>query len=186
VPSWNWAFRDPPYALPTGSGVATPDPPGEFFQGGLIWKYVGTEGVYVCPSYPETKTQIGNPFWGFPPQWTYSVNGQAGLSLGNSIWAAKISSLKPSPNTVFMLFEQSSDDLHQFDNGVSLAAWPASGPSWQSTRADSLGLYHNKGGNLGFYDGHVEWMRRDEYFNHLATREGLLKLWGGEVNFYWN
>lgn len=187
VPTWNWSFRDPPYALPPGSGVATVDPEDQFFRNGLIWKYVNAEGVYICPEYPPGRTTTGGfPIWGYPPQWTYSVNGQAGYSLRNRVWATKITALKPSRNSVFMLFEQSREDAAAFDNSVSLALWPGSGPNWASSRFDSLGLYHNKGGNMAFYDGHVEWTRRDEYFNRVETRDGLRRLWGGEVTFYWN
>jgi prepilin-type N-terminal cleavage/methylation domain-containing protein/prepilin-type processing-associated H-X9-DG protein len=187
VPTWNWEFRDPlAVAKPAGSGIVVSDPPGQFFENGLIWNYVGDERIYVCPDQPDiTTTQSGVPLWGFSPQWSYDVNLQAAFSLDQSAtrMVAKITSIQPSPNTVFMLFEQSPTDSGYADNSAVLFGYPQS--SDPTTGSDSLSGLHNGGGNLSFYDGHVEWMSRGDFFTQLSTPQGMKNLTGGWVGFYW-
>ncbi len=178
TPCWNWEFQDPSYALPSGSGAGSMNQY-NFVRAGKIWPYTGIPDIYRCSEYPELRNNPLNTIWGFPPYWTYSVNGQPGYSLRDSDWCVNITRIRPSANTVFMLFEQSDKDQAAFDNGVALT-----GPVY-TVGTDSLGFYHFGGGNLSFYDGHVEWMRRDDYLNRLNFVQGTLDLWGGYVGFYW-
>jgi len=85
LPTWHWEFLDPGFATPPGPAQA--EPAGKFFQHGLMWKYVPSEKVYVCPSMPEMTQNAAGNVWGNPPQWTYVMNFQpeshlAGQSAG--------------------------------------------------------------------------------------------------------
>lgn len=178
VPVWNWEFPDPNYGPGSGSNSSFVMTENNFVQQGLIWPYTGDRGIYVCPEYPLILQNAANTLYGFPPQWTYQVNGQPGYSMGGLPgWITKISRIRPSVNTVFMLMEQDIADTAAWDNGVTLV-----GPFW-TPGADSLGQFHSGGGNLAYYDGHVEWLRRDSYLNQVSTPQGTLELWGGYIGY---
>jgi prepilin-type N-terminal cleavage/methylation domain-containing protein/prepilin-type processing-associated H-X9-DG protein len=178
VPIWNWEFPDPNYGAGTGlnfSGVMTD---ANFVQQGIIWPYTGDPGIYVCPEYPLIVQNPNGTLYGFPPYWTYQANGQPGYCMGDAPGLiTKIVRIRPDVNTVFMLMEQDVADDAAWDNGVTLC-----GPVW-SPGADSLGQYHLGGGNLAFYDGHVEWLRRDTYLKDVSTIDGTLSLWGGYIGY---
>ena len=171
VPIWNWEFRDPPYAQPPGSGVAHADPPGQFFQNGLIWRYVKSEGIYRCPSFPEILQNPNGTLWGWPPAWTYSINGTPALDPVTGIIhaAVRINRIRPSPNTVMMLLEQNDKDAAAWDNDVEIIG----SQSWNTPGSDSLGYFHNHGGNISFYDAHVEWMRQEEYTARIKNGNAM-------------
>jgi prepilin-type processing-associated H-X9-DG protein len=48
-----------------------------------------------------------------------------------------------------------------------------------------LGAYHSKGANLGYHDGHVDWMTRAKYLKQVSTPEGYKELNGGYVGLSW-
>ena len=173
IPIWHLQFRDPSYHTSVPGGVATADPEGQFFQNGRIWRYLQNEDVYRCPEYPERRTGTVNPVWGYPPAWTYSINGQPAITNGNADWSVKRDAVRPSPTRVMMMMEQSPNDYYAFDNGVMLFWWP---PSAQD---DSLGYFHKGGGNVAYYDDHIEWMLRDEYTRLAADRDLSKAFFGG-------
>ncbi len=180
VPIWNWEFPDPSYGPGTGlnfSGVMTDS---NFVEQGLIWPYTGDRGIYVCPEYPLITQNGAGTLYGFPPQWTYQANGQPAWSMGLTPgFITKINRIQPDVNTVYMLMEQDVGDKGAWDNGVTICYITYDFMPGQ----DSLGQYHFGGGNMAFYDGHVEWMRRDSYLKQVSTPQGTLDLWGGYIGY---
>lgn len=172
LPTWHWEFLDPGFATPPGPDQA--EGAGKFFQDGLIWKYVPGEKVYVCPAMPEISQNAAGSLWGNPPRWTYVMNFQP--AAGRADNRIKIAQIRPNPNEVFMLFEQDVTDANAWNDSGVLFDGPGEN---QPGVADSLGSYHSKGGNLAFYDGHVQWMSRAEWFQQVNTEAGLLRLCGG-------
>ncbi len=82
-----------------------------------------------------------------------------------------------------MLMEQDINDYSCWDNGVTLC-----GPVTIEDidlQPDSLGQFHHGGGNMAFFDGHVEWIRRDDYMKRVSTVQGTLNLWGGYVGYFY-
>ena len=125
----------------------------------MIWPYTHNPDIYVCPEYPLLLSNSTNSLYGFPPQWTYVANGQPGYSMNQNPaggaktngWPTRIDRIQPNPQSVFMLYEQSATDFSPWNDGLSLFN------ATYTVGDDSLGYYHNNGGNLAFYDGHVEW-----------------------------
>jgi prepilin-type N-terminal cleavage/methylation domain-containing protein/prepilin-type processing-associated H-X9-DG protein len=177
IPCWGWEFDESQWQNPTPAQTAN------FVRGGLLWKYVGSEQVFVCPNTPaaprDPSVPHGDSIWGFPPNWCYVINAQAGLSQGNAACCARITHIQPDPSGVCMLLEQSTLDMGAFDNS-SVLARPIYIPG-----DDSLGEEHTLGGNLAFFDGHCEWMSRSAYLQARSTPQGTLNLMGGYVNFTW-
>ena len=164
-----------------------PDQPDGEYPDGLLWQYLQTEDVWQCPNIPYNpvygpwgpgSTMV---YWGYPDiRWSYIANGQPGYSMQNSPWIVKPERVIPSPASVFMIYEQWPYDAYAFDNTVVLFAssyWPGD---------ESLSDCHNGGGNLVFFDGHVEWMHReDDYLQRVSTWQGTINLCGGHVSFTW-
>ena len=184
-PCWGWEFLEPNYNTPVQPpNVLSPSGamPAAGLKTGLIWPYASNEEVYRCSVYPTRKANnaAGNPIWGFPPYFTYMVNGQAGYSINNPNWYVTMNTVRPGPNQVMMLMECNDTDISAFDNGVLLFAAPY-GPG----TTDSLGVYHLNGGNMVMYDGHTQYMNHDDYLAKANDHEQLRQLVGGEMNFWW-
>jgi prepilin-type processing-associated H-X9-DG protein/prepilin-type N-terminal cleavage/methylation domain-containing protein len=201
TPVWNWEFSDPSYggAIGTpGYGNGTTPPVGgkyiltnaNFVTVGLIWPYVHDADVYVCPSYPLILNNSAGTIYGWPPQWTYVVNGQPGYCMNESSptsggdysngWPTRIDRIQPNPQSVFMLYEQSPQDMNAWNDGASLFS-----PTWGPT-SDSLGYFHNNGGNLAFFDGHVEYWLRSAWLSQMSTPNGTQQIAGGYTGFWYN
>ena len=178
VPVWNWEFPDPNYGAGSGTNTTGSMNDTNFVEEGLIWPYIHDRGVYVCPEYPLIRQNAIGTLWGFPPQWTYQVNGQPGYCMGAKPGLiTNILRIHPSVYSVFMLMEQDINDNAAWDNGVTLC-----GPTY-TAGSDSLGQFHHGGGNLSFYDGHVEWMDRKSYLSQVLTVQGTVNLWGGYIGY---
>jgi prepilin-type N-terminal cleavage/methylation domain-containing protein/prepilin-type processing-associated H-X9-DG protein len=145
------------------------------FARGALWKYLNNVGVYLCPKAPQRRVigplghstgDNGQGGWcGFIENgtatipkgyfWSYVNNGNAGGATGNPgyLWANP-DKIKGA-SQVFLFLDQNPADPGSFDNTVVL--FPSVG--WYQG-CDSLADYHNGGGNLSYFDGHVDWMRR--------------------------
>jgi prepilin-type N-terminal cleavage/methylation domain-containing protein/prepilin-type processing-associated H-X9-DG protein len=153
------------------------------FQTGLLWPYLKSENIWLCPSTVARK-QVANPTpLGYPANWNYVFNGQpvASQTKTDVIDPARV---KSSPSQVFWIFEQAASDPYAFDNTVALFSW-FTGSGVYDPIDDSLGAYHSKGGNLGYYDGHADWMLRAKYLKKVSTQEGYKELAGGYMGFAW-
>ncbi len=197
VPVWNWEFPDPSYGQQNqGSNFTGKMDDTNFVEKGLIWKYTGDRNIYVCPEYPLISQNRAGTLYGFPPQWTYQVNGTPGYCMGALPGlATKVTRVRPNAEQIFMLMEQDVSDDACWDNGVTLNGetdTPVSG-------ADSFGSFHHGGSNMACFDGHVEWILRGapdfptaaiptppvgSYYNRVSSREGTLNLWGGYLYGY--
>ncbi len=176
------------------------------FEFGYIWEYANASKVYTCPTLTEKMNPKLRPspppyVWGWPegdiinppgPMWSYSINGQAGYSLGDNGGRANPDLVKPSPYDVFMFYEQDETDSTPWDNSVSLFE------ATYTFGADSIGRYHmvsgeiryvggmvrdskRGSGNLVYFDGHVGDMRIEEYLVRRDNMAGTKQLCGG----YW-
>ncbi len=181
------------------------------FEYGYIWEYANASKSYVCPTltnkmnpkHDMTWHTVNGYVWGWPdgqgtpnppgPMWSYSVNGQAGMSMNDGQWRANPDLVQPSPTDVFMLYEQDELDAAAWDNSVSLFS-----PTY-GIGDDSIGRYHlvsgelvigsktgKKGsGNMVYFDGHVGDMAYEEYILRLSTVTGTKQLCGGNTTFVW-
>lgn len=191
IPGWGWEFHDPSYADPADRRIQGSEKQADLSTG-LLWTYAGkSEGVFRCPTYVLRKP-LTSRFWGFNsttpplpyPLWSYSINGQAALSLrpksqtDNSI-DVKLSRLRTPPTTTLLVLEP---DHSQYDNGVTLFSG--------TTRAedqDHLGThYHADIGNLAFMDGHATGMNWRQYTNAVTGLENAKLFFGGSYYFYWD
>ncbi len=150
------------------------------FRTGHLWPYLKSEKIWLCPNAVPRKV---NPPQAPSTNWNYVFNGQADYSqtTGATTDPARV---KYSPTRVFWIFEQAHDDFYALDNTVALFNWNVGNGKYDPTD-DSLGSYHSKGGNLGYYDGHAGWMTRSKYLKQVSTPEGYKELTGGYVGLHW-
>lgn len=209
IPLWGIEFDEIPRF---GSGNWTMPDNNQLeksFEWGYLWDYANSKKSYVCPALNKDKHNphtnpnhaAGQPVWGWPdpanpnkpdPIWSYSINGQAAVSMNAPQGRTNPDLVLPSPYDVFMLYEQDEDDMYAWDNSVSLFDSVHS-----DITSDSLGKYHgvvreakfgqNVGrGNLVYFDGHVEDMSSEEYrYIRRATAAGTKQFCGGYLGFTW-
>lgn len=170
------------------------------FTTGALYPYLNSHEVFQCPSTPRSYEKVvaanpgvfrpppGDPglgqIYGFAPYWSYTCNGQPGYG-DFGVWpdindpALQINPdrVRPNPSQVFLYMDQHPGDNTAYDNTVTLF-----NPLY-SEGADSLADYHNEGGNLSFYDGHVEHMKREEYLNKVSTSESMSRIFVGAYSF---
>jgi prepilin-type N-terminal cleavage/methylation domain-containing protein len=184
------------------------------FELGYIWEYANAQKMYICPTLtnkmnPKRRIPTGTPphgpyVFGWPdydnnggnppgPMWSYSLNGQAGLSHGNGDCRMNPDLVQPSPYDVFMYYEEDEYDFYSWDNSISL---------FNATHAfgdDSMGRYHmvsgeidegafmtkRGSGDLVYFDGHVGDMSAEEYITRRSTVTGSKQLLGGYLGFTW-
>ncbi len=218
IPVWGWEF-DEVGRFGTGSWN-NPDNNQltKFVEWGYIWEYVQNKKPFVCPALNNKmnpKARIASGLhtayvWGWPdgagttnppgPMWSYCVNMQAGMSMGDiNQYRVNPELVMPSPKTVFMLYEGDFNDYAAYDNSVVLFN---STYNTSNNSEDSLGRYHlvlgemaqpesstfnnKKGsGNLVFFDGHVGTLTLEEFIIQRSTPVGTLELCGGYMNFKW-
>ncbi len=231
IPGWGIEFDEVgPQGDPDADWITkTTGPKGSLtlgFQYGYIWEYANAAKVYTCPSLsnkmnPKHNMAIHttNPYvWGWPdgegtlnppgPMWSYSLNGQAGVSTGNGDDAvepkdsescrANPDLIMPSPYDVFMLYEQDEMDAAGWDNSISLFNMTHNA----AARDDSIGRYHivsgeirnvqgsnvdtkRGSGDMVYFDGHVGDMSFEEYLLRRSTENGTKQLVGGWMGFVW-
>ncbi|MDO8302278.1 MAG: prepilin-type N-terminal cleavage/methylation domain-containing protein [Sedimentisphaerales bacterium] len=170
------------------------------FKQGWLYPYIKSSKVFLCPGAPRKKpasTGYVYEVFGFAPYWSYTCNGTPGMSLyvlsqgamnnhpqadlGGWRWDFSVQSdmVKPGPARVFLYMEQNRNlssnrsqwDNSAFDNTVELSNTYVPG-------GDSLSDMHNGGGNMTFYDGHVEYMKRTAYVRTLLDPAGAASFAG--------
>ncbi len=211
IPVWGIEFDEITSEQDPGADwiIKTPNSLARAFELGYIWEYANAANSYACPTLtnkmnPKPYVNITHsPYvWGWPdgtgtqnppgPMWSYSVNGQAGMSMNDPQIRANPDLVQPSPYDVFMMYEQDEMDAAAWDNSVSLFMDTYS----IAARDDSIGRYHmvsgeikNVGGttqdtkrgsgNLVYFDGHVGDMSIEEYMVRRSTINGTKQLIGG-------
>ncbi|MFT3787921.1 MAG: prepilin-type N-terminal cleavage/methylation domain-containing protein [Tepidisphaeraceae bacterium] len=196
MPTFNWQFPDPyigdqaPYTLKPTDAV-TPDglwygsrngwnvnfdrygkpwnyiPPEwknhGFFQKGKIWKYVKTESIFLCPKREVIQDNSGQ-MYGFDPQWSYKLNRTpiAGQPVLYHIMPGK---LKPSSSAVIMIYEPLEIHTYQATYQGSMTVMPY---ATYTPNSDEPAWIHNGGGNLSYWDGHVEYVRYKDFVKQVT------------------
>lgn len=199
-PGWGWEFHDPSYAQPANRAIQNGESQADF-RTGQIWNYVGrSQQVFECPSYYQRKP-VTPRFWGFNstrpplpyPQWSYTINGTAGLSHQPTAWMNNPSmnqdidvlanQIRTGSRTVLLLeVGEGQNGGNGFDNGVTLFS-----ASLPPLYGDYLGTtYHAGVGSLAFFDGHVVSMNWSHYTNsYVGDLQKTLIFYGGSVGFHW-
>jgi len=142
-------------------------------QMGVLYRYVGNPGVYLCPS--DKSTVVDQP--GLPRTRSYSIHnwhncdvisgtGLDSVSPFNLRKYSRIVNPGPSGALVFVDEHEVSIDDGIFAIGNPIA-FPNPPPFWDSYPAGR----HNNGANLSFADGHVE-HHRWRYHRTLTTHLG--------------
>ncbi len=188
TPSWGWQFNEDNWTSPTDDQLEA------FAKGGTVWPYIESEDVFLCPSTPKRfepgEFGHGANIWGWDPEprWTYVLNSTPGFHedptrvLPNGLldWGFKISKVNPNPENVMMIFEQNMSDYHSYDNSINIFA-PHTDPP--TIGHDSPAFYHSEGSNLAYYDGHVEWEKRDEFMASISTYKGFMRRCGPSAEY---
>jgi prepilin-type N-terminal cleavage/methylation domain-containing protein/prepilin-type processing-associated H-X9-DG protein len=121
---------------------------------GTLYPYIRSVGIYRCPE--DRSTVVGHPF---PRTRSYSMsfymNGDA-AGMEPRVKTIHSAIENPSPDKVFVFIEEHEDSVWA---GSFSVAPPEKGvlatPIWLSTPAER----HNRGYNLSFADGHVEYWK---------------------------
>jgi prepilin-type N-terminal cleavage/methylation domain-containing protein/prepilin-type processing-associated H-X9-DG protein len=151
------------------------------FKTGLLWQHLTSEKIWLCPNAkPKKVSPVPPP----TTNWNYVFNGQPAYSQANKANTIDPVRVKYSPARVFFIFEQANDDFYALDNTIALFNWNVGNGNYDPTD-DSLGAYHAKGGNLGYFDGHAGYMTRAKYLKQVSTPEGYKELTGGYVGLQW-
>jgi len=138
-----WLYVDP---------LPSIDPyPQNMVDGGLVYQYLNkNEGVFHCPL-----DQPPYVFGGTSALTSYLMNG-AMLDFGNTkanpkVWTLNVGRFKP---WAVIWFEADEN------KGTTGAVWN-DGSSYPDEEA--LSTRHQKGANVAYIDGHVEWWNPDDY-----------------------
>jgi prepilin-type N-terminal cleavage/methylation domain-containing protein len=193
-PGWGFEFHDPSYADPADrvirAGEKMADP--QFFETGLLWKYLNNAPVYRCPAYAARYYKTGTRFWGPTdgkiPIWSYVENGQAAMSCQSKAvqsthpnnFDVKLSNLHTSPTQTDLLLEAFNNDGAGFDNSIDLFDG-----NLAPEKQDHLGIWHGGVGTLTFFDSHAVSMTWKQYTNAVSGVEKTKQFFGGNLSFYW-
>jgi prepilin-type N-terminal cleavage/methylation domain-containing protein/prepilin-type processing-associated H-X9-DG protein len=125
---------------------------------GLLFPYNSATDIYRCPSDRSTiETPEGIPL-SLPRTRSYSMNGTIGA---RSTWWLPVyrkttEMVDPAPERVFVFIEVHEDDI--FDAHFGISTTNAS-PFWADHWGDLPADRHDRGINLTFADGHVEYWK---------------------------
>jgi prepilin-type N-terminal cleavage/methylation domain-containing protein/prepilin-type processing-associated H-X9-DG protein len=200
IPSWGWQFDDYSYLgtsqnqNPPAASVA------KFLEGGFLWPYLKSKGVYQCPSLPNKREFGPNGhsalWWGWDPaqnnepRWTYVLNANPGWTERTLNWGINPDKVRPRPSSVMMLFEENPYDFCAYDNSIAIfVPWKPSligqdtpaayhGGKIRTRSKVYGGEFISGGSNMGFYDGHVEWRMRVDFLNSIRKGSGLENVCG--------
>jgi prepilin-type N-terminal cleavage/methylation domain-containing protein/prepilin-type processing-associated H-X9-DG protein len=143
-----------------------------------ILRYVGdNREIFNCPSYPASFRWTTNPSSGglsYPTNiegnrpFCYAINARGGLFGHFGLWNGDVpeaTSRKSSEIRVPADMIAIGDGTSATTNNpppFKVNGWGQFDPPYEpSTRIDSwvVGSVHNRGGNMAFLDGHVEWQK---------------------------
>jgi prepilin-type N-terminal cleavage/methylation domain-containing protein/prepilin-type processing-associated H-X9-DG protein len=162
------------------------------FTTGDLYPFLKSGDVFACPGIPKAIPPKNPDAFGFDkghgynPRWSYVNNGMPGLVQPAGVrYTACINPdmVKPSPGRVFLFMDQAWENVAAFDNTVvGFSNKFSKNNSSDLTKYDLLSKFHNEGGNLSFYDGHVECMKQIAFIDKLddlKNRPDSLDFFGG-------
>jgi len=151
------------------------------FTTGDLYPYLETGEVFVCPSVPKGRPEVaianGTEVFGFDsdygdtPRWNYVCNGNPGNLQANNPGDSMVINpalVKSSPGNVCLFMDQAWDNSSSLDNTVVLFGSGFINTEDYITAYDMLSDYHNHGGNLSYFDGHVDRMKQVEFIEKYA------------------
>jgi prepilin-type N-terminal cleavage/methylation domain-containing protein/prepilin-type processing-associated H-X9-DG protein len=164
------------------------------FTTGDLYPFLKSADVFGCPGIPKTGPAKNPDCFGFDshynytPRWSYVNNAMPALVQAAGVRYTCVINpdmVKPSPGRVFLFMDQAWENTASFDNTVTgfSSLFDKNIPAQVKT-ADLLSKFHSGGGNLSFYDGHIERMQQTTFIdklNDLKNRPGSLDFFGG----YW-
>jgi len=135
----------------------------KYGTGGSLWwwwevvdPYIKNQQIWVCPSKSDVAHGYGWSYNGMP-YWCHSSQGKVGLAY----WRY------PAQVMVFCCSQTGN-----------YAYSPISYPTYWDIPNDvygGVGIWHNRGSNVGFLDGHAKWLPISGFFPNAA---GARILWG--------
>jgi prepilin-type N-terminal cleavage/methylation domain-containing protein/prepilin-type processing-associated H-X9-DG protein len=192
---WRWAFGVQVTQAPNGSLTydyywphfkayvdyvnLKGDPKTKAFTTGDLYPFLKSVDVFCCPGIPKTGTPPSaknmvisgfDPDYNYTPRWSYVNNGVPGycqVKNTSSMWINP-DMVKPSPGRVCLFMDQAWENYSFADNTVVLFSKTFTNTPEGIYKYDMLSKFHVGGGNLSFFDGHVERMRQADFAKKYA------------------
>jgi prepilin-type N-terminal cleavage/methylation domain-containing protein/prepilin-type processing-associated H-X9-DG protein len=160
------------------------------FTTGDLYPFLKSGDVFVCPGVPKSgeppsaaiARAAGRHISGYvpadkyQPRWSYTNNGTPGYCqpAGNkNSMCINPDMVKPGPGRVALFMDQSYDNDGAFDNSVLLFGRGFNGSKEHIRAYDMLSSFHSGGGNLSFFDGHIEKMMQKDYVKKYVDIQTL-------------
>src|SRR6266581_153363 len=149
-------------------GITRYDTTTSNIQKGLLFPYNRSTAIYHCPSDKST-IEVPNGEKLLPLR-TRSYNMNGTVACGSTPWIPVFKTYNqmasPSPTKVFVLIEAHEDSIFDAHFGIGPPNESVAGGFWIDHWGDLAADRHNRGANLSFADGHVEywkWAWRKKY-----------------------
>jgi prepilin-type N-terminal cleavage/methylation domain-containing protein/prepilin-type processing-associated H-X9-DG protein len=169
------------------------------FTTGNLYPFLKNGEVFVCPAIPKTGRPPVPPggkeypdrvfgfdsHYNYTPRWSYVNNVMPGGCQPAGQWDYSINPdmVKPSPSNVFLFMDEGWDSTWLgHDNTMVFFMIEFDKSMVKSRMYDILSPDHNGGGNLSFFDGHLEYMKQSTFINKyddLKNRPGSFDFFGG-------
>ena len=155
-PNWNspWLARGWLYDASRGS---VPLPTITAYQGGLLWDYTKSMGIYVCPSDRTNTVTFRSRAQKLS---SYLMNGAVCDYGGIGGSSYKASQFRADAVIFWQAKETNPDD---FNDG-------------SSSPAEGITTLHSIGTTVGIVDGHIEYMKTKKFYADEAIR-GKNRFW---------
>ncbi len=139
----------------------------------LIYPYVKSVGVYVCPNTPDARALGRNVPYGFNYHYLAYSRGTVGTA---PYYVARDNALEFPSETIAIadsdgtgtgeyLKNGDANDLNRkLNHGYSIdpPALPTGHTASTGSSVSRISDRHLEGGNIAFADGHVKWMKREK------------------------
>lgn len=153
----------------------------------LIYPYVKSIGVYVCPNTSDARALGRNVSYGFNFHYLSYSRGTVSTGL---YYVAKDSAIEFASEMIaiadsdgtgtgeYLKSTEGNDPNRKLNHGYSLdpPTLPANHlPSSGTALFSRISTRHMEGGNVAFADGHVKWMKREALMNDNTYWNGCKK-----------
>ena len=150
-------------------------------------KYIANGKITNCPGYPYPPRYGVNTKEAIDQGWFSYGAGIAGQNAGGTgAWFLSYKGVRHPSSTVFVADSFRNDGGEQFTSG-----WVCPFPlmrydSYSATTYGHLWMAHNKRANVGFFDGHVSTVQKEQLHyvdkNNPVAGEIVMWTWTGGVN----